>query len=107
MTCVEELPSLQTELVAPLSDTAFNPLGIHVGDDVRFAISTAVDTGITFPMLIDYDSVILRRYQRYGEGIVVFPLGYLLTKTLAVDSIYTVDEPTIESLTTTIEGLLE
>ena len=107
MTCVEELPSLQAELVEPLADTAFNPLGIHVGDDVRFAVSIAEDSGISFPMLIDYDNVILRRYQRIGEGVILFPLGYLLTRNLAVDTIYTVDEPPIEALKASVEALLE
>jgi acetoacetate decarboxylase len=81
-------------------------MGVHTGPDVRFAISTVTDTGVTFPMVIDYDSSILGRYTRTGEGVILFPLAYLFDRGLKVNSMYIETEPTTASLKADIEALL-
>jgi len=106
MTCIEELPHIQADVVDPLASTDYRPLGVHVGDDVQFAISTAEDTGITFPMLIDYDSSLLSLYSRVGENVILFPLAYLFSRALEVTRIYTETEPTTSALKQHIEAEL-
>ncbi len=57
-------------------------------------------------MLVDWDSAVVASYNRIGEGITIFPLGYLIDKKGVIRHVYTVNEPSIETLKSQIDALL-
>lgn len=74
-----------------------------MGTDYGFGAKTVADTGITFGMMIDYDSDLLGRYTRAGSGVILFPLAYLVDKAGIIQKIYTQDEPTLPDLKAEVE----
>ena len=82
-------------------------LAVHVGKEVYNAVSSAMTTGVTFPLLVDIDGASLVDYGRYGEGVVVFPLGYVIDREGIIQAVYTTEEPDKENvLIPLIETLL-
>lgn len=100
------MPHIESQVHGPLASKGYHAFGVHVGDDVRFAIKTKLETGISFAMLIDYDNHIKRLYSRVGENVILFPLAYLSNCDGKINTIYTIDEPTIPSLIADIEASL-
>jgi peroxiredoxin len=105
-TCAEALPEIEAELNQPLASQGYQGLCIHVGPDVAYGISTANDTGITFPMVLDFDNTVLTLYSRIGSGSPLFPLAYLTNRDLSISDIYVDDEPLIGDLKTRVQDLL-
>ncbi len=68
-------------------------MGIHVGKEIYNAVFSAESTGISFPTLVDIDGGSLFDYGRYGEGVVLFPLAYLIDRSGTVRAVYTNEEP--------------
>lgn len=101
------MPRIDSQVYAPLASQGYNAYGVHIGQDVGFAISSKNDTGIGFPMLIDLDSAGLLAYGRVGSGALLFPLAYLIDKSGVINTIYTDEEPTLADLKATIEALLQ
>ncbi len=100
------MPRVEQEIHQPLLGTLYTPLAIHVGSDVANAVGSKKSTGVTFPMLIDYDNAVVDQYNRLGEGITLFPLGYLIDKRGKVRRIYKETEPSLGSLRAEIDALL-
>ncbi len=57
-------------------------------------------------MLVDWDSAVVASYNRLGEGITIFPLGYLIDKKGVIRHVYTETEPSTETLRGQIDALL-
>ena len=68
-------------------------MGIHVGKEIYNAVFSAESTAISFPTLVDIDGGSLFDYGRYGEGVVLFPLAYLIDRSGTVRAVYTNEEP--------------
>jgi len=100
------LPLINESCHVPLASQGYQGLGIHVGDDAPFANKTRSDTGIGFPMVIDWDNSILGAYSRVGEDVALFPLAYLVDKKSDVRNIYLNVEPPLSELVDTIKALL-
>ena len=101
-----ELPLLEKNFWAVYGDKGFMPLAVHIGEDLGNALQIAKDRDVTFPIAIDYENASLDDYTRIGEGINLFPLGYLFDKKGVVRHIYTVDEPPHDVLKADIEALI-
>lgn len=57
-------------------------------------------------MLIDFDNAVVDQYNRIGEQITLFPLGYLVDKKGIIRQIYRETEPALEDLRAHIDALL-
>ena len=101
------MPLVQTKFQDVYGPQGFQVLGIHVGKEVYNAVSSAVNTGVQFPTLVDIDGSSLVDYGRYGEGVVVFPLGYVIDREGIIQAVYTAEEPDYDNdLIPLLESLL-
>lgn len=81
-------------------------VAVHVEDQALYALPVALETGITFPVLLDCDGRFLREWSRVGEDVPAFPLGYLLARDGSIAAIFTQSEPPIGELKAAISALL-
>jgi len=88
-------------------DQGLRVMGMHVGKEVYNAVFSAESTGVSFPTLVDIDGASLFDYGRYGEGVVLFPLAYLIDRSANIRAVYTNEEPDYQGeFTTLLETLL-
>ncbi len=100
------MPRIEESINQVHGDKGYVGLGVHVGDDVAFAAKVRAETGITYPMVIDYDNVLLHQYARVGTAAPLFPLAYLIDKGGNIAEIYTTEEPPLDELSARVGELL-
>jgi len=70
--CVQEMPDI-IRLQAAMQDDTFQVIGINVGETARRARAAATRLGLDFPVLLDTDSAVFRRW-----GTEVLPTSYVV-----------------------------
>lgn len=90
----------------PYAGLGLRPIGINTGPDLTGAKDIFLESGMTFPMLLDVDESLLAEYKRVGEDVVPFPLGYLVDRTGTLRAIYAGSEPSMAELEDQIVQLL-
>lgn len=70
--CIEEMPTLQ-RLAEAMRDRPFAIIGVNVGETRRRVQAAVKRLGIDFPVLLDKDNVVFRRW-----GATVLPSAYVV-----------------------------
>ena len=70
--CVQEMPAI-VGLHAAMQDAPFQVIAINVGETARRARTAATRLGLEFPVLLDRDSEVFRRW-----GAEVLPTSYIV-----------------------------
>lgn len=104
--CVKELPIIEKDFWQVYGDQGLATVAVHLGDKLETAVSFQRQTGITFPMFLDLDAEVLRRYTRAGQSQYLFPLVYLIDTGGKVAHIWQDVEVDHEDLRVAIEALL-
>ena len=66
----------------------FQPIIVHVGDQMVFGCDLDRDFGDQLPLLLDSDETLLNIYQQVGADSTLFPLAYLTNREDVIEFIY-------------------
>ena len=98
------------EYIPTYGEQGFQPIIIHVGDQMGFGCDLARTYGLDLPLLLDSDDSLLNIFQQVGLDSVLFPLAYLVTGDNIVAHVYNepeTEDAESESPETLIEDLEE
>ena len=98
------------DYIPSYGDQGFQPIIVHVGDQLSFGCDLARTYGLDLPLLLDSDDSLLNIFQQVGLDSVLFPLAYLVTDDNVVAHVYNEpesDEDESKSPATLIEDLEE
>ena len=76
------------EYIPVYGEEGFQPVIVHVGDQLAFGCDLARDFGESLPLLLDSDDTLLNIYQQVGPESVLFPLAYLTDRDSTVQYVY-------------------
>lgn len=66
----------------------FQPVIVHVGDQLGFGCELSKDFGAYMPLLLDSDDTLLNIFQQVGPESVLFPLAFLVDRESVVAHVY-------------------
>ena len=69
-------------------EKGFQPVVVHIGDQLAFACDLAREFGAALPILLDSDETLLNVYQQVGLTSTLFPLAYLIDGEEVVQKVY-------------------
>lgn len=101
------------EYIPVYGEAGFQPVIVHVGDQMAFGCDLSREFGEFLPLLLDSDDTLLNIYQQVGAESVLFPLAYLIDRELTVQHVYNEPEDENEeskspkTLLEDLEALLE
>ena len=101
------------EYIPAYGEAGFQPVIVHVGDQLAFGCDLAREFGAVLPLLLDSDDTLLNIDQQVGPESVLFPLAYLTDRTSTVQYVYNNPEDENEetkspkTLLSDLESLLE
>ena len=101
------------EYIPVYAEAGFQPVIVHVGDQMAFGCDLSREFGAHLPLLLDSDDTLLNIYQQVGAESSLFPLAYLIDRDLTVKHVYNNPEEENEeskspkSLLDDLEALLE
>ena len=84
----------------------FQPIIVHVGNQMAFGCDLDRDFGNDLPLLLDSDETLLNLYQQVGPESTLFPLAYLTNREDVIEFVYN-DSSQEDSETKSPASLLE